>query len=111
MTLAEEVLTLGVDLGKADRVVSTADEETIMVGIIPPATTQDGQEGGFTTRGHSYSPRPNKTDKPATFRLIEVRNGIPGGWGRKGQVLETDSHKGCPIMGSKLYPMVGPTVE
>ena len=28
-TLAEEVLTLGVNLGKADRVVSAADEETI----------------------------------------------------------------------------------
>ena len=50
-TLAEEVLTLGVNLGKADRVVSTADEETIMVGIILPTTTHNGQEGGCTTKG------------------------------------------------------------
>ena len=42
--LTEEVLTLGVDLGEADRVVSTADEETIIVGIILPATTWDEWE-------------------------------------------------------------------
>ena len=78
MTLAEEVLTLGVNLGEADRVVSTADEETVMVGIILPAATWDGQEGDSTTRGHFSLPRPNKACKPATFRLIEVGNGVPG---------------------------------
>ena len=81
VTLAEEVLTLGVDLGEADRVVSTADEETIIVGAIPPATTQDGWEGGSTTKGHFSSPRPGKAVKPATFGLIG--NGIPGDWERK----------------------------
>ena len=38
-TLAEEVITLGVDLGEADRVVSAADKETVIVDIIPPVTT------------------------------------------------------------------------
>ena len=83
MTLAGEVLTLGVDLGEADRVVSTADEETIMVGIILPTTTWDGREGGSTTKGHS-SARCSKAGKPATFGLVEVGNGIPGDWERKG---------------------------
>ena len=40
-TLAEEVLTLGVDLDEAEGVVSATDEETVIVGIIPPVTTQD----------------------------------------------------------------------
>ena len=40
-TLAQEVLTLGAVVGEADRVISAADEETVTVGIIPPATTQD----------------------------------------------------------------------
>ena len=84
MTLTEEVLTLGVDLGEADRVVSTADEETIMVGIIPSTTTQDGWEGDSTTKGHSSLPRCGKAGKPATFGLIEVGNGVPGDWERKG---------------------------
>ena len=34
--MAEEVLILGVNLGEADRVVSTADKETVMVGIVHP---------------------------------------------------------------------------
>ena len=84
MTLAEEVLTLGVNLGEADRVVSTADEETVMVGIILPATTRDGWERGSTTKGYSSLPRPGKAGKPATFGLIEVGNGIPGDWEGKG---------------------------
>ena len=42
-TLAGEVPTLGVSLGKADKIVSAADEETVMVGIILPTTTQDGR--------------------------------------------------------------------
>ena len=83
-TLAEEVLTLGVNLGEADRVVSTVDKETIIVGIIPPATTRDEWEGGSTTKGHSSLPRSSKAGKPARFGLIEVGKGIPGDWERKG---------------------------
>ena len=84
VTLAEEVLTLGVNLGEADRVVSTADEETLIVGIIPPTTTQDEQEGDSTTKGHSSLARSSKASKPARFGLIEVGKGIPGDWERKG---------------------------
>ena len=83
-TLAEEVLTLGVDLGKADRVVSAVDEETVIVDIIPPATTWDEWEGGSTTKGHSSSPRSRKASNPARFGLIEVGKGIPGDLERKG---------------------------
>ena len=82
--LTEEVLTLRVDLGEADRVVSAADEETIIVGIIPPTTTWDEWEGDSTTKGHSSSPRPCKAGKPARFGLVEVGKGIPGDWERKG---------------------------
>ena len=67
--LTEEVLTLGVNLGEADRVISTADE-TIIVGIIPPTTTRDEQEGDSTTKGHSPSPRSSKAGKPAGFWLV-----------------------------------------
>ena len=41
VTLAQEVLTLGAIVGEADRVISAADEETVTVGILPPATTWD----------------------------------------------------------------------
>ena len=68
-TLAQEVWTLGAIVGKADRVVSAADEETVTVGIIPPTTTQDEQEGDSTTKGHSSLLSPDKADKPATFGL------------------------------------------
>ena len=82
-TLAQEVLTLGAVVGEADRVISTADEETVTVGIIPPATTQDEQEGDLTTKGHSSSPSPDKADKPATFGLTGVENDVPCDWERK----------------------------
>ena len=83
-TLAEEVLTLGVDLGEADRIVSAVDEETIIVGIILPATTWDEWEGDSTTKGHSSLPRSSEASKPARSGLIEVGKGVPGNWGRKG---------------------------
>ena len=78
------MLTLGVDLGEADRVVSTVDEETVIVGIIPPMTTRDEWEGGPTTKGHSSSSRPSKASEPASFRLLEVGKGVPGDGERKG---------------------------
>ena len=64
--------------------LSAVDKETVIVGIIPPVTTWDGQEGGSNNKGCSSSPRSSKAGKPATFRLIEVGNGIPGDWERKG---------------------------
>ena len=44
--LVVEVLIWGLDLSEADRVVSAPDEETVMVGTIPPITMWDvnGQE-------------------------------------------------------------------
>ena len=83
-TLAQEVLSLGVNLGEADRVVSATDEETVIVGIIPPTTTWDEWEGDSTTKGHSSSPRFGKASKPTGFGLVEVGKGIPGDWERKG---------------------------
>ena len=41
VTLAQEVLTLGAIMGEANRVVSTAEEDTVTMGILPPVTTQD----------------------------------------------------------------------
>ena len=59
---------------------------TVIVGIIPPMTTWDEQEGGSTTKGHSSSSMStsSKASKPASFRLIEVGKGVPGGLGKKG---------------------------
>ena len=105
------MLTLGAIVGKADRVISAADEETVTIGIILPTTTWDDQEGDLTTKGHSSLPSPDKADKPATFWLTGLENDIPGDWERKEQVIGADSHKGCPIMGSKLYPMGVPIAE
>ena len=48
------MLTLGLDLGEADRVVSTADE-IVIVGTVPPVTTQDEWAGGSTTKGGGSS--------------------------------------------------------
>ena len=83
-TLVQEVLTLGVVVGKADRVVSAADEETVTVGIIPPTTTHGMSGKGIPPpKGIPLCLVPGKADKPATFRLTGVENGIPGDWERK----------------------------
>ena len=84
VVLAEEVLILGVNLGETDRVVSATDEETVMVGIIPPMTTQDEQEGGPTTKGHSSSSMSSKAGKSARLILMEVGRSVPGDCMRKG---------------------------
>ena len=100
-TLAEEVLTLGAIMGEADRVVSTAEEETVTMEILPPATTQDEQDRDPTTKGHSSPLSLDKADKPATPRLVGVESNAPSGWDSKEYVLETNSFKGHPIMGPK----------
>ena len=41
VTLPQEVLILGAVIGNANRVVSTAAEDTVTMGILLPATTQD----------------------------------------------------------------------
>ena len=108
VTLPQEVLILGAVIGNANRVVSTVAEDTVTVGILPPATTQDEQDGDPTTKGHSSPLSPGKADKPATPRLVGVENNAPSGWESKEYVLETNSFNGHPIMGSKLYSMVAP---
>ena len=71
--LAEEVLTLGLNLGKADRVVSTADEVTVIVGTVPPMTTQDEWTGGSTTKGeHSSSSVSIKAGRSARLGLMDM---------------------------------------
>ena len=108
ITLLQEVLILGAVIGDADRVVSTAEEDTVTVGILPPATTRDEQDGDPTTKRHSSPLSPGKADKPATPGLVEVENDAPSGWESKGYVLATNSFNGHPVMGSKLYSMGAP---
>ena len=107
-TLPQEVLILGAVVGDADRVVSAVEEDTVTVGILPPTTTWDEQDGDPTTKGHSSSLSPGKADKPATPGLVGVENNAPSGWESKGYVLGTNGFNGHPIMGSKLYSMGAP---
>ena len=106
-TLAKEVLTLGAIIGEANRVVSAVGE-TVTRGILLPTTTQDEQDRDPTTKGHSSPPSPGKADKPATPRLVGVEDDAPSGWESKEYILGTNSFKGCPVMGSKLYSMGAP---
>ena len=108
VTLPQEVLILGAVISDANRVVSAAAEDTVTVGILPPTTTQDERDGDPTTKGCSSPLSPCKADKPATPRLVGVENDTPSGWESKEYVLETNSFKGHPVMGSKLYTMGTP---
>ena len=105
VTFPQEVLILGAVLGNADRVVSTAAEDTVTMGILLPTTTQDEQDGDPTTKGHSSLLSPGKADKPAMPGLVGVENDTPSGWEGREYILEINSFKGCPIMGLKLYSM------
>ena len=105
ITLLQEVLILGAVIGDANRVVSTAEEDTVMMGILPPTTTWDERDGDPTTKGHSSLLSPGKADKPATPRLVGVENDAPSGWESMEYVLGTNGFKGHPVMGSKLYSM------
>ena len=82
--LVEEVLTLGLDLGEADRVVSTAEEEMVIVGTILLITMWDQWAGGSTTKGGgpslSISSRPGRATK---IRAIDVERSISGDCDRK----------------------------
>ena len=91
VTLPQEVLILGAVIGDADRFVSTAAEDTVTVGILPPATTQDERDGEPTTKGHSSPLNPGKADKPATPGLV--------GWRATLQVVGT-------VRSMYLRPMV-----
>ena len=66
--LLQEVLILGAVLGDADRVVSAAEEDTVTVGILLPATTQDERDRDPTTSGCSSWLSPGKFDRPVTAR-------------------------------------------
>ena len=109
VTLLQEVLILGAVIGDADRVVSAAEEDTIMMGILPPTTTWDEWDRDPTTKGHSSLLSPGMADKPATPVLVVVENNTPSGWESKEYVPEINSFKGHPVMGSKLYSMGAPT--
>ena len=80
VTLLEEVLILGAILGDEDRVVSAAEENTVTVGILSPATTLDERNGGPTTSGHSSSLSPGKFNRPVTHGLMKVGSGTSRGW-------------------------------
>ena len=78
------MFTLGLNLGEADRVVSTIDKETVIVGTVPPITMQDEQAGGSTTKGggssSSISSRPGRSAK---LRPRDVERSISGDCDRK----------------------------
>ena len=105
VTLPQEVLILGAMLGNANRVVSTVAEDTVTVGILPPTTTQDEQDGDPTTSGCSSLLSPGKVNRPVMHRLVGVKNDAPSGWEGREHILKINDFKGCPVMGSKLYSM------
>ena len=81
----DEVVTLGLDLGEADKVVSTAHEETVIVGTIQPITTQDEWTGGSTTKGgDSSSSASSRAGRSARLGLREVERSISSDCDRKG---------------------------
>ena len=109
VTLPQEVLILGAILGDADRVVSAVAEDTVTVGILPSSTTWDERAGDPTTNGCSSLLSPGKVDRPVMHGLVGVENDTLSGWEGKEYVLEINSFKGHPVMGSKLYSMGVPT--
>ena len=78
------MLTLGLNLGKADRVVSAAEEEMVIVGTVLPITMWDEWAGGSTTKGggpsSSISRRPGRSPK---LRPKDVERSISGDCDRK----------------------------
>ena len=82
--LVEEVLTLGLDLGEADRVVSTAEEEMVIVGTIPPITMWDEWAGGSTTKGGSPSSSiSSRSGRSTKLRPKDVKRSVSGDCDRK----------------------------
>ena len=102
------MLILGAVLGDADRVVSAVAEDTVTVGILLSATTQDERDRDPTTKGCSSLLSPSKANKPAMLGLVGVENNAPSGWEGREYILKINSFKGRPIMGSKLYSMGAP---
>ena len=84
--------------------------DTVTVGILPSASTQDERDGDPTTSGHSSLLSPGKVDRPVMRGLVGVKNDAPSGWEGREYVLEINGFKGHPVMGSKLYSMGVPTV-
>ena len=83
--LVVEVLTQGLDLGKADRVISAPDEEMVTVGTVPPVTMWDEWEGGSTTKGDdSSSSSSNRDGRSARLGQKEVERSISDDCDRKG---------------------------
>ena len=109
-TLPQEVLILGAISDNANRVVSTVAEHTVTVGILPSATTWDERDGDPTTNGHSSLLSPGKVDKPVMYRLVGVENNAPSGLEGREYILEINSFKGHPVIGSKFYSIGVPTV-
>ena len=104
----------GAILGDEDRVVSAAEEDTVTVGTLPPATTRDERDGDPTTNGHSSWLSPGKLDRPVMHRLVEVGNETSHDWEDSGYVSGINAFKGHPVMGLKLYsagrPIIGKLV-
>ena len=89
-------------LGDADRVVLAGAEDTVTVGILPPATTRDERDGDPTTSGCSSWLSPSKVDRPVMHGLVGVRNITPSGWEGRECVLRMDAFRGHPCYGVKV---------
>ena len=98
-------------LGDADRVVSTVAEDTVTVGILLPATTQDEQDGDPTTSGHSSLLSPGKVNRPVMHGLVGVKNDAPSGWEGREYVLEINGFKGHLLWGQSYTLWVFPLWE
>ena len=47
---------------------------------------------------------PGKFDRPVTHGLVEVGSEASCGWEDSENISGVDAFRGCPVMGSKLYP-------
>ena len=100
--LLQEVLILGAVLGNADRVVSAVAEDTVTVGTLLPATTQDERDREPTTSGHSSWLSPGKLNRPVMDGLVGVKNDAPSGWEVRGVHTRDQCFQGSPGYGVKV---------
>ena len=79
-------------------VVLAVAEDTVTVGILLPATTQDEQDRDPTTSGCSSWLSPGKVNRPVMHRLVGVRNNAPSGWEGREYVLRIDMLSGVTLL-------------
>ena len=102
------MLSLGAVLGDEDRVVLAVEEDTVTVGTLLPATTQDEQDGDPTTNGRSPWLSPGKLDRPVTHRLVEVGNETSHGWEDSGYVSGINAFRVTLLWGQSCTLLLDP---